>query len=148
MNEWHRKRRDSETDMEEWMGIGFESMKCSQWPLWHICLPLEMVRSHPPWQARLCIRKLNLRRDKEDYQVMLPVLTLLSDSLILNSSSTTFLCDFSQFTQPLQICIQSVSQFSRSVVSNSVQLHELQHARPLCPTPTPGVYSNSCPLSR
>ena len=71
MNEWHRKRRDSETDMEEWMGIVFESMKCSQWPLWHTCLPLEMVRSHPPWQARLCICKLNLRRDKEDYQAML-----------------------------------------------------------------------------
>ena len=26
--------------------------------------------------------------------------------------------------------------------------HELQHARPPCPSPTPGVYSNSCPLSR
>ena len=35
-------------------------------------------------------------------------------------------------------------QFSRSVVSNSLQSHELQHARPPCPSPTPGVYSNSC----
>ena len=42
---------------------------------------------------------------------------------------------------------QSVSQFSRSVVSDSLQPHELQHARPSCPTPTPRVYSNSCPLS-
>ena len=41
----------------------------------------------------------------------------------------------------------SVSQFSRSVVSNSLQPHGLQHARPPCPSPTPGVYSNSCPLS-
>ena len=39
-------------------------------------------------------------------------------------------------------------QFSRSVVSDSLQPHELQHARPPCPSPTPGVYSNSCPLSR
>ena len=39
-------------------------------------------------------------------------------------------------------------QFSRSVVSNSLQPHELQHARPPCPSPTLGVYSNSCPLSR
>ena len=39
-------------------------------------------------------------------------------------------------------------QFSRSVVSNSLQPHELQHARPPCPSPTPGVYSNSCPLSQ
>ena len=34
------------------------------------------------------------------------------------------------------------------VVSDSLWPHELQHARPSCPSPTPGVYSNSCPLSR
>ena len=39
-------------------------------------------------------------------------------------------------------------QFSRSVVSNSLWPHESQHARPPCPSPTPGVYSDSCPLSR
>ena len=33
-------------------------------------------------------------------------------------------------------------QFSRSVVSDSLRHHELQHARPPCPSPTPGVYSN------
>ena len=33
-------------------------------------------------------------------------------------------------------------------MSNSLQLHETQHARPPCPSPTPGVYSNSYPLSR
>ena len=38
-------------------------------------------------------------------------------------------------------------QFSHSVVFDSLQLHGLQHARPPCPSPTPGVYSNSCPLS-
>ena len=38
-------------------------------------------------------------------------------------------------------------QFSRSVVSDSLQPHGLQHARLPCPSPTPGVYSNSCPLS-
>ena len=35
-------------------------------------------------------------------------------------------------------------QFSCSVVSNSLQPHESQHARPPCPLPTPGVYPNSC----
>ena len=40
-----------------------------------------------------------------------------------------------------------ISQFSHSVVSDSFQSHRLQHARPPCPSPTPGVYSNSCPLS-
>ena len=39
-------------------------------------------------------------------------------------------------------------QFNCSVVSNSLQLHGLQHARPPCPSPTPGVYSNSCLLSQ
>ena len=39
-------------------------------------------------------------------------------------------------------------QFSHSVVSDSLRPHESQHARPPCPSPTPGVYSNSCPLSR
>ena len=39
------------------------------------------------------------------------------------------------------------AQFSHSVMSESLQPHELQHARPPCPTPTPGAYSNSCPLS-
>ena len=39
-------------------------------------------------------------------------------------------------------------QFSRSVVSNSLQPCELQHARPPCPSSIPRVYSNSGPLSR
>ena len=39
-------------------------------------------------------------------------------------------------------------QFGCSVMSDSLRPHELQHARPPCPSPTPRVYSNSCPLSR
>ena len=39
-------------------------------------------------------------------------------------------------------------QFHHSVVSNSLWPHGLQQARPPCPSPAPGVYSNSCPLSR
>ena len=39
-------------------------------------------------------------------------------------------------------------QFSRSVVSDSLQPHGLQHARPPCPSPTPGAYSDSCLSSR
>ena len=39
-------------------------------------------------------------------------------------------------------------QFSRSVVSNTLWPHESQHARPPCPSPTPGVYSNPCPSSQ
>ena len=39
-------------------------------------------------------------------------------------------------------------QFSRSVVSNFLRSHEPQHARPPCPSPTLGIYPNSCPLSQ
>ena len=39
-------------------------------------------------------------------------------------------------------------QFSRSVVSDSLRPHESQHVRPPCPSPTPGVYTNSCPSSQ
>ena len=39
-------------------------------------------------------------------------------------------------------------QFSRSVVSDSLWPHELQHTRPPCPSPIPGVHPNSCPSSR
>ena len=39
-------------------------------------------------------------------------------------------------------------QFNRSVVSDSLQPQRLQCARPPCPSPTPGAYSNSCSLSR
>ena len=38
-------------------------------------------------------------------------------------------------------------QFSHSVVSNSLRPHESQHARPACPSPTPGVHSDSHPSS-
>ena len=48
----------------------------------------------------------------------------------------------------LRICGPYSVQFSRSVVSDSLRPHGLHHARPPCPSPTPGAYSNSCPLSR
>ena len=44
--------------------------------------------------------------------------------------------------------VLSSVQFSPSVVSNSLRPHESQHARPPCPSWTPGIYSNSCPSSR
>ena len=52
-----------------------------------------------------------------------------------------------KFTQTTGPTFSSV-QFSRSVVSDSLRTHESQHTRPPCPSPTPGVYSNSCPSSQ
>ena len=52
-----------------------------------------------------------------------------------------------KFSFPLPMSVQFSSvQFSLSVVSDSLRPHGLQHTRPPCPSPTPGVYSNSCPL--
>ena len=51
-------------------------------------------------------------------------------------------------TLSAKVRLVSSIQFSCSVVSNSLQPHELQHARPPCPSSTPGVHSNSHPSSR
>ena len=75
-------------------------------------------------------------------------------ALLRNLSSPTVIT----FSHPLELIMQSCHaylssrrasvQFSRSVMSYSLQPHGLQQARPPCPSPTPRVYSNSCPLSR
>ena len=59
--------------------------------------------------------------------------------------------DIQMANKPMKRCsasIFSTVQFSRSFVSDSLRPYELQHARHPCPSPAPGVYSNSCPLSR
>ena len=56
-----------------------------------------------------------------------------------------FLCTLAQ----LGVCNKYITlQFSHSVVSDSLRPHGLQHARPPCPSPTPGACSNSCPSCR
>ena len=79
-----------------------------------------------------------------------PLLSPAFSTSLFSMSSSLFLpCTqvyqhhFSRFS----LSIYSV-QFSRSVVSDSLRPHGLQHARPPCPSPTPRVYSNSCPLSQ
>ena len=48
----------------------------------------------------------------------------------------------------MMLATGSTVQFSHSIVSDALQNHGLQHARPLCLSPTPRVYPNSCPLSQ
>ena len=55
-----------------------------------------------------------------------------------------FRLSLSSFSLILKLFYLKFSQFSRSVVSDSLWPHGLQHARPPCPTLTPGVYPNSC----
>ena len=53
-----------------------------------------------------------------------------------------------EFLDISEVFLQSSVQFSRSVVSDSLRPHESQHARPPCPSPTPGVHSDSHPSSQ
>ena len=62
----------------------------------------------------------------------------LEESTFLTSNYTTKLLSSRQYGSV---------QFSCPVVSDSLRPHELQHTRPPCPSPTPGVHPNSCPLS-
>ena len=59
-----------------------------------------------------------------------------------------FLSKMSKFMLKNTGCNRLSVQFGRSVMSDSLQSHESQHTRPPCPSPTPGVHSNSCPSSR
>ena len=76
---------------------------------------------------------------------------LFSDVLcqLLTSSCPTWLFYHISGTTciPILSCLSSVSQFSRSVMSDSLRPHESQHSRTPCPSPIPGVHSNSRPSS-
>ena len=67
-------------------------------------------------------------------------------SMFLSQWNLKFSHDDSQH-QSNKDNVSRVLLFSYSVVSNSLQPHGLQHTRLLCPSPSPGVCSNSCPLS-
>ena len=53
-----------------------------------------------------------------------------------------------EYLEELENLLSTSVQLSCSVVSNSLWLHELQHARPPCPSPIPRVHPNSCPSTR
>ena len=92
--------------------------------MWHSFNPSSVNKLHMwkeiKWKWKIMKRKFCTERENEN---------LKNTSLI---NSFTF----------------SSVQFSRSVMSDSLQPHELQHARRPCPSPLPGVHSNSGPSSR
>ena len=68
--------------------------------------------------------------------------------IALSPSEDTFFNDFYFLLYILVLLFYHSVKFSHSVVSDSLWPHEPQHTRPPCPSPTPRVYPNSCPLSR
>ena len=69
-------------------------------------------------------------------------------SLLMKVKEESEKCGLKCNIQKTKIMASNPLQFSLSVVSNSLRPHELQYARPPCPSPTPRVYSNPCPSSR
>ena len=78
------------------------------------------------------------------------LLWTVKKKIMLQESYTSVKCKIqcSLFEKPFVSIDFSSVQFSHSVVSDPLWPHGLQHTRPPCPSPAPGVYSNSCPLSR
>ena len=117
-----------------------------------------------PW-AVACQAPLSLRFSRREYWGGLPCAplgdlpnprveltspaspALQADSLLQSHLGSAYLVHCRGLTSVGFYHCYSV-QFSRSVVSDSLRPHELQHARPPCPSPTPGVHSNSRPSSR
>ena len=91
-----------------------------------------------------------------------PDFTFVKSKIIINFSRWVKMCCLPNWAPKLtdillkqyQISLECLDflvevsvQFSRSLVSDSLWLHESQHARPPCPSPTPGVHSDSHPSS-
>ena len=75
----------------------------------------------------------------------MPLLSIYPERTIIQEDTYTSVFTVALFTI---VRTRKQAQFSRSVLSDSSRPHELQHARPPCPLPTPRVNSNSCPLSQ
>ena len=83
-----------------------------------------------------CVKEMGLNWPRQDLDSVLAVFIIDCITLItLTVQSSSLLTQFSSV------------QFSRAVMSDSLPPHESQHTRPPCPSPTPGVHSDSRPSS-
>ena len=103
-----------------------------KWQPTPVCLPGKFygqrsLAGYSPW----CCKE----SDMTEYICI----TVMSKGLLIHSGNSHF---------PDPFTVLSSVQFSHSVVSDSLRLHELQHARPPCPSPTPGVHSDAPPSSQ
>ena len=97
---------------------------------------LGLISFRMDWLDLLAVQG-TLKSLLQQHQVSSTQLSLWShlSVLLVNSDFFSIVLEFSSV------------QFSCSVVSDSLRPHELQHARPPCPSPSPGVHSNSRPSS-
>ena len=120
-------------------GSGSAPGEGSGYPLQYSCL------GNPKERGAWWVTVHSIARVRPDVATNHTTTTLMKPQ-IFAMSSKTFLISFST-TICLKLCIHSV-QFSRSVMSDSLGPHESQHARPPCPSPTPGVHSDSGPSNQ
>ena len=113
-------------------------------------LSLRGLRVHPFYSTALelfqGISWGNHRAHLVCFPFPLVVLGLVSWNLLFHIFYLFFVS--AERTNSFLLFMFSSVQFSRSVVSDSLQPHESQHARPSCPSPTPGVQSDSRPSSQ
>ena len=148
---WGHKELDMTEQLStySWQNVGYTFLSCvfsRTWYLsWWLRPPWEVA--HSPWVSPMymwgihvdkllhCFSLVSLSFIREDLgQELFPPLQLFS-----NYNAKDNLCPY------LWLFFSSV-QFSHSVVSDSLRPHELQHTRPPCPSPIPGVYPNSWTL--
>ena len=119
------------------------------WPLWPSCCPFNKLGAPLPQSSHVWFPLL-----RSPFLPGHSTFSFHSGSALGSPSQPRYL-----YNAPcLSSCQQSLSlylaliffmlQFSHSVMFDSLRPHGLQHARPPCPSPTPGGCSNSCPLSR
>ena len=141
---WKNSPPQKETLKNKEINSGVEPSS-ALWPLCGVCqVPSSPHRSHgvtpasPPtsrgWYGDCCQKD---RMDRGQLATVLCFAHVLTD----HQTNTPGVLQPSPSLEGWSV------QFSRSVVSDSLQTHEPQHTRPPCPSPTPGVYPNSCSLS-
>ena len=111
---------------------------------WRIRQPVHNLEAHEEWTKGL------VYNEEQGISLIDGCFHQYSRENLLAIHSLSHKCYFISecYTIYPNILINQFSKFSRSVVSDSLGPHERQHARLPCPSPTPGAYGNSCPLSR
>ena len=150
------KKQLSELDMEKWTGskLGKEHLKAVYCHLASlICMQsISWETGLGEAQAGIKITETNINnpRHADDTIIMAGSKEELN-SLLLKVKEESEKVGLKLNIQKTKVMVSSpISsvKFSRSVVFESLWSHELQQARPPCPSPTPGVHPNPCPLSQ
>ena len=108
-----------------------------------VMLKILQARLQQYMNCNFQVFKLDLEKAEEP-EIKLPT----SSGSLKKQESSRRTSTSALLTMPKLLTVFSSVQFSHSVMSDSLRPHESQHARPPCPSPTPGVHSDSRPSSQ